>query len=210
MAVMKPYYEHAGITIYHGDCREMLPLLSGDCVLTDPPYGVKKAEWDGSFDGSWLPLAGHAVPVVGVMPGVSNLLAMPVACGPLPYRWTLSVRITNGMARGAFGFGNWIPCVIYAAPNVSLNALRQDCIEIAISGIQPKHSSPKPYKAVKWVLQMLPGEIVVDPFLGSGTTLLAAKELQRSAIGIEIEEKYCEIAAKRLSQEIFQFEEAIT
>ena len=203
---MKPYYEHAGITIYHGDCREILPEISADCLLTDPPYGVKKASWDGAFDGDWLPLAARAArKVVAVMPGVANLMAMPVAIAGMPYRWTLSVRISNGMTRGAFGFGNWIPCVVYATPEVSLNATAQDATEISIGGAMPNHPSPKPYEAVLWMLDRLPGESVIDCFMGSGTTLVAAKDLGRNGIGIELEESYCEIAAKRLSQEVLQF-----
>jgi site-specific DNA-methyltransferase (adenine-specific) len=206
---MKPYYEDekAGIVIYHGDCREVLPSVGMcDLVLTDPPYGVSKAEWDGAFDSAWLRLADvQTRAAVAVMPGVANLLAMPHALQTKPYRWTLSVRVSNGMTRGAFGFGNWIPCVVYAAPDVSLHATAQDATEIAIGGDMPAHPSPKPYEAVLWMLDRLPLGTVVDPFMGSGTTLRAAKDLGRKAIGIEIKEKYCEIAAKRLSQEVLQF-----
>jgi len=71
------------------------------------------------------------------------------------------------------------------------------------------HPCPKPIQWMQWAVNRStrPGETILDPFMGSGTTLVAAKQLQRKAIGIEIEEKYCEIAAKRLSQEVLQFPE---
>lgn len=63
---MKPYYKQSGVTIYHGDCREILPLLSADVVVTDPPYGMHKADWDSEIVpiDSWLPLALAIAPVV--------------------------------------------------------------------------------------------------------------------------------------------------
>jgi site-specific DNA-methyltransferase (adenine-specific) len=69
----------------------------------------------------------------------------------------------------------------------------------------PDHPSPKPFAAMRWILSRLPNGDVIDPFMGSGTTLRAAKDLGRKAIGIEIEERYCEIAAKRMSQSVFDF-----
>jgi DNA modification methylase len=83
---------------------------------------------------------------------------------------------------------------------------RQDARSFVV-GLEPKpeHPSPKPLNVMRWILGCLPGETVLDPFMGSGTTLRAAKDLGRRAIGIEIEERYCEIAAKRLAQEVFDF-----
>lgn len=200
---MKPYYQDDSVTIYHGDCREILPLLeSVDLVLTDPPYGVGKADWDfATWD--WLPLAASkATKVLGIMPGIANLLTLPREMQGHSYRWMLSIRIINSTTRGAIGFGNWIACAVYSKEGVSIYSCAQDATEISIRGIMPDHPSPKPFEAMRWLLTRLPGDVVLDPFMGSGTTLRAAKDLGRKAIGIEIEEKYCEIAAKRMSQSV--------
>ena len=198
---VKPYYEEAGIVIYHGDCREVLPSLSADLVLTDPPYGIRKAEWDEDFPLEWLPLAAQASrTAMAVMCGINNLLTMPREIGPFAYRWMLSVHLTNGMTRGLMGFGNWIPVVVYAKEGESLYRPQQDATEVPVVGEMPAHPSPKPLRAMTWIVERFEAETILDPFMGSGTTLRAAKDLGRRAIGIEIEEKYCEIAAKRLSQ----------
>lgn len=198
---MSPYYDQDGVTIYHGDCREVLPQLGAvPLVLTDPPYGVDKASWDGAFPLEWFHHAATQADVIGVMPGVANLLTLPRAAGLVQYRWALSVRIANGMTRGAMGFGNWIPCLVYSRDGVKLNTKAQDATQVVIRDDMPPHPSPKPYAAMAWLLARLPGELVVDPFMGSGTTLEAAKVAGRRAIGIEINEAYCEVAANRLRQ----------
>jgi hypothetical protein len=201
---VKPYYERDGIVIYHGDCRDILPTLGPvDLVLTDPPYGVGKAEWDDAFLLDWLPLAARvAGNALAIMPGISNLLRLPETIDGLEYKWTLSVHVINAIVRGAVGFGNWIPCVVYVREGGSIYTCNQDAGEIAIRGTMPDHPCPKPYDAMRWLVQRLPGDLILDPFMGSGTTLRAAKDLGRKAIGIEIEEKYCEIAVKRLAQEV--------
>lgn len=205
---MKPYYDHGGIQIFHGDCREILPTISADSVFADPPYGIGKAEWDSHFPMEWMPLAAESCSfAMAVTPGVGNLALMPFTFGSMTYRWTWSIQIINGMTfkgHGIGGFANWIACLIYARPQVGLGAF-QDATQCCIDGIKPEHPSPKPYKAMQWIVDRLPGESLIDPFCGSGTTLLAAKSRNRKAIGVEIEEKYCEIAAKRLSQEVFDF-----
>lgn len=129
-APMKPYYQHAGVTIYHGDCRDVMEEWDGlrtqpfDLLLTDPPYGI-----------------GASAP----------------SC-PKEFR---------------------------------------------------EHPTQKPEAVMRWALQIAPSDVktVFDPFMGSGTTLVAAKRLGRIAIGIEREERYCEIAAKRLAQEVLDFSE---
>jgi site-specific DNA-methyltransferase (adenine-specific) len=198
---MKPYYqdERAGITIYCGDCREVLPQLKPvDLVLTDPPYGFRKADWDKAFEMPWQMFDGFTE-VLAVAPGIWNLPECPREVGTLKYRWCLAVHLINGMARGCIGFGNWIPVLVWTTDKTSAYAIDGDCRSIAIgTEIKPDHPSPKPLRAWQWFLSRLPGALVCDPFMGSGTTLVAAKNLGRKAIGIELEEKYCEIAAKRI------------
>lgn len=198
---MTPYYQDQAVTIYHGDCRDVLPQLDPvELVLTDPPYGVGKADWDCVIPQEWLPLAARKCQAMGIMPGISNLLSLPSQVEGLTYRWMLSVRIINSTTRGAMGFGNWIACAIYAREDVNIYTQSPDATEIAIRGDMPEHPSPKPFEAMRWLISRLPGDLILDPFMGSGTTLRAAKDLGRKAIGIEVEERYCEIAAKRMSQ----------
>lgn len=214
---MVPYFDDGQITIFHGDCRDILPTLPPvDLVLTDPPYGVNKrrrtyavasgpvAEWDNELALWWTEEATRVAPLVAFTPGVANIGRCPETIGHLRYRWTLAAHIVNGMTRGDLGYGNWIPCLIYVSDTVRLYSQRSDVQRIVIGRHpRPDHPCPKPYEAILWMLGMLPGQTVLDPFMGSGTTLRAAKDLGRRAIGIEIEERYCEIAVRRLAQQVF-------
>lgn len=203
---MKAYYQDNFCTIYHGDCREILPSLPRvDLVLTDPPYGVDKAAWDTVLPMDRLHLAALKADTVGVMPGICNLPLMPEYLGALHYRWTLSVRISNGMTRSPVGFGNWIACMIYSNSE-SIHSTSQDATEIAITGEKVNHPCPKPLAAMKWLLSRFEAATILDPFAGSGTTLRAAKDLGKVSIGIEKEEVHCETIAKRLAQEVLSFE----
>ena len=198
---IEPYFERDGIVIYHGDCRQILPQLGvcADVSFCDPPWGVKKADWDGAFDRSIVEAFAVATArVMVVTPGIVNLLSLPRAIGEMQYRWTLSIRLMNGRTRGALGFGNWIACPLYAREGSSVYACAQDCTDIVVRGHMADHPDPKPIDAMRWILSRLPNGKVLDPSCGSGTTLLAAREAGRQAIGIEEDERHCETAAIRL------------
>lgn len=204
---MKPYYQDDLITLYHGDCLNFLDCLKYDCVFADPPYGVNKSEWDKVFFREWTNKVIQDCNVIGITPGIVNILKMPQVINNMEYRWTLVAHLINGMTRGAFGFGNYILCLIYSKDNHSLYSKSSDIKDVVV-GIDKKqnHPSPKPIKAMMWIVSLICGDVILDPFAGSGTTLVAAKNLNRKAIGIEIEEKYCEIAANRLRQEVLDLQ----
>ena len=219
---MKPYYDEAGIMIFNADSREWLasvpPCLRVDLLLTDPPYGTnrvfgnhvqKPKQKDGHlWETDW-----------GKMQGDDG------TCDPTIFFPRAKDKIVWG--------ANWF-CNALSPRNVWLVWEKgipedwgaSDC-ELAWTslpggGVRMKsilwhgfareteirqhfHPTQKPVALMKWCLEQIPGGTVLDPFMGSGTTLRAAKDLGRRAIGIEIYEPYCEIAAKRLSQKIFQF-----
>jgi site-specific DNA-methyltransferase (adenine-specific) len=201
---MRPYYEHAGITIYHGDCREVLPGLTADVLVTDPPYGINFA----GQPTKWQRLAGAAAEQwdVAAFDDFALLLAV-------------------GSAQCVWG-GNYYPLPVSrgwmvwhkpdAPPSMSTVELAWTSRDTnathiihSISATNPErvgHPTQKPLRVMEWCVGQMPGGDVLDPFMGSGTTLVAAKNLGRKAIGIEIEERYCEIAAKRLAQEVLDLQ----
>lgn len=212
---MKPYYAHAGITIYHGDCREILPQLeSVDLVLTDPPYGMaehltkvgensasrwrkhfsEKLHWDVSTVDEAIPLLMELAKDAIIWGG--QFYALPRMRG-----WLIWNKIIRNWSASECELA-W---TTLDQPN---RAFDYSHGELASEG-KHFHPTQKPLPLMKWCIQQARYDdlplMILDPFMGSGTTLRAAKDLGRRAIGVEIEEKYCEIAAKRLSQEVFEF-----
>ena len=204
---MKPYYQDEFVTLLHGDSADLITKVSASIVVTDPPYGVNKrprtyqaksgppATWDSDF---MLPVLTSDTDVLCVLPGVSNLTRLPEVISELRYVWTLSVWISNGMTRSPFGYGNWIPGLVYARDGVKLYQQKSDFAKVSVSGRKPDHPSPKPISAMLHFVSRMPDGVICDPYAGSGSTLLAAKMLGRKSIGIEIDERSCEVAAKRL------------
>lgn len=220
---MKPYYEHAGITIYHGDCREVLPTLTEkvDLVLTDPPYGINLgvAERSGKmmkhgnssytlFDDTPDYVQRTVVPVieeciglatrVAVTSGIRNMFLYPNPTTVWVLHWP------NGAGLGRWSaFNCWQPVLLYGDGPKRVGSI-PDTFTTTEQAERNGHPCPKPLRLWSKLLAAVSceGELILDPFMGSGTTLRAAKDLGRRAIGIEIEERYCEIAAKRLAQEV--------
>jgi predicted RNA methylase len=203
----EPYYrdEKNGIVLFLGDALEILPTLeagSVDAVVTDPPYGCDKAEWDSRFFADWYPFAKLLnVPIYTITgsQGLPDAIAMVGA----DFVDCIAARNLNGMTRGPLGFGNWLSCV------VSNGKPRQGCnaFDFVIRGDMPGHPSPKP---IEYMLKLIArvseaGDVVCDPMAGSATTGVACLSTGRRFIGIEIEERYCEIAANRLRAERERF-----
>lgn len=208
---MTPYYSDDHVTLYLGDCREVLPRLGPvDVVITDPPYSTGRS--DGEFAATRnvavsLHLASELAPtmlVFGTSSGRgiefvrSSIRRLPhnrvlawhrsfvnsPAAGP--WRWDLVLIHVFG--RGSFG-----------RPDAS-SLIRTDGTR-ALSE-ETGHKAPVPIAVMAWLYEPFSPGVVLDPFAGSGSTLLAARNAGGKAIGIEIEERYCEIAARRLAQDV--------
>lgn len=209
---MTPYYDEDGITIYHGDCREILPSLSAEVVLTDPPYGLgdKWVGGGGEFTKtSWRFDPGEARVWDQIVDGVEHLAAWPGAVViwggnnyalPASRCWFVWDKKQNDQWTTAQAELAWTnldrPTRVFRLSQVE-----------AHTGMNKQHPTQKPIELMRWCLSMIRHEgAVLDPFMGSGTTLIAAKEDGRRAIGIEIEEKYCEIAVQRLAQGVLAFD----
>jgi DNA modification methylase len=208
---MRPYYEHAGITIYHGDCLDVLPQISADVLVTDPPYGVAfKCGWANKFRGVTIANDESADARDAVLAAWGHRPALVFGS------WKIA-RPTGTKAvlvwdKGTVGMGDlslpWFPCTeeVYVIGG-GWSGPRTSSV-MRYVGRNTHHPTEKPEPLMLELIAKCPPGVICDPFMGSGTTLVAAKRLGRKAIGIEREERYCEIAAKRLSQEALPLEVA--
>ena len=219
--MIEPYYSHSGITIYCADCRDIIPNLpKADLLLTDPPYGISYSSGRTGHDGGTsldgivgdedTSLRDFVLSVTAPVPYIvfgSWKRPRPLSCiavliwekgdhvgmGDLSFPWKPN---TEEIYVAGTGFtGHRGSSVLKINAPVSWNSV----------GFGRQHPHEKPVRLISALMSKHPASLVLDPFMVSGTTLVAAQNLGRKAIGIEIEEKYCEIAAKRLSQEVFDF-----
>jgi DNA modification methylase len=213
---MTPYYEHAGITIYHGDALQIVPALVADVMVTDPPYGVEmgsqshpsgKLEY-ASFDDTEANVAATVVPVIHaalriVKRGVVTPGSRCAFMYPRPYEIG-AIYFPAGFGFSRWGFQCSQPVLFYGKDPKPITRKEPNSYSCVESARKNGHPCPKPLGLMKWLVARasLAGETVLDPFMGSGTTLVAAKDMGHGAIGIEIDERYCEIAAKRLAQSV--------
>jgi DNA modification methylase len=258
-----PYYQHGGITIYHGDCREILPSIDPpDLVVTSPPYLARRDYGLGGFN--WFEVVPPALASVRAHGSTQALINLGLVTenGRVVQYWD---ALISQMEKNFWLLTGWyVWDKGWATPGRfnQFGPAHEWIFHFARCGLEPQRFVPcrqagkrnsaqdmrnpddstgrrsygygKPYgeqKAPDSVVRVAPANqshegtghpaafsldfakylirsylgIVLDPFMGSGTTLRAAKDLGRQAIGIEIEERYCEIAAKRLSQEVLPF-----
>jgi transposase-like protein len=160
-------------------------------AFADPPYNADAATWDTGFQWNHDYLIDCA-PIVAVTPGIS---AIPdfMRRTEMPYVWSLAANVSNGMTRGAVGFGNWIYVALFAS--VSVHRQQQDHRTVTV-GSHPgaeDHKGRKPPQLLTWLLDLYtkPGDLVLDPFAGSGTTLFVADQMGRRCITAEIDPDYC-------------------
>jgi DNA modification methylase len=208
-AGVKWYYSDKWVAIAHGDCREILPQLDVkvDLVLTDPPYGLNqqwdatgkrgnsrlwdtKPSWDkNTVDIQFLFRLNCSLIIWG-----GNYYSLPpTSC------WLIWDKVQD--FSGADFEMAWtnLPLAgrIFRLSRIDAYQNKIEC--------RKQHPTEKPSSLITWCISLANNiDLILDPFLGSGTTCYCAKKLNRYSIGIEIEEKYCEIAAKRCSQEVME------
>lgn len=215
---MKPYYDHAGITIFNADCREILPAIKTvETIIVDPVWPNSLPSLKGSerpFElfaeaAAYFPrISRRAVVHLGCTSDPRFLLSIPKE---MPYLRTCWLRLNFPNYRGRILIGSDVAYVFGIPPKSRKghHLLPGECAtsdtEMDISVNRKNHPCARKLNHLRWLVNVFGEGTILDPFMGSGTTLRAAKDLGHKAIGIEIEEKYCEIAAKRLSQEVFDF-----
>lgn len=207
----EPYYTDELVTLYHGDCLEIDAWLDADVLVTDPPYGIAggrigshnrhrsiRVEWDGieprdAVITRWgdrpravfgSPRRLDIAPEHEQAPLVWDKGDSP-GMGKIDWPWGVSYELIY--LRGSGWTGKRRSSVIRIPHN---------------SGVATSigHPTPKPPRLMEVLIEYAPPGVIADPFAGSGSTLLAARNLGRRAIGVELEERYCEIIARRLSQ----------
>lgn len=239
---MTPYYEQDGVTIYHGDCREI--ECPADLIIADPPYGDTSLSWDKHVTG-WVPAMYQRLSATGSMWVFGSLrFFMETTCQFTA--WKLAQDLVwekhNGSSFHADRFkrvhehvvqfyrGKWGD--VYKSPVTTSDAtaravrrkkrpphtghieassyvsidggprLMRSVLQVRSCHGMAEHPTQKPVGIIEPLIlySSKPEGIVLDPFMGAGSVLVAAQALGRRAIGIEIEERYCEIAAKRLQR----------
>lgn len=217
------YYEDDWITIYHGDSRDFVDLIDADVLVTDPPYGVdlgtgSSAGGDhgllrGSYDGyedTYANLVADIIPILDQW--IAKVRRGAVFSGPHLQEMPKAVAVGGvfcpaAKARHSWGFKTFLPVLFYGKDPTLNKGARPNTIRSTASSEKVDHPCPKPLSWMRWLVDRcaLPGEVIVDPFMGSGTTLRAAKDAGIRAVGIELHEPYCEVAAERMSQGVLNF-----
>jgi DNA modification methylase len=209
---VSPYYQDSGVTIYCGRSEEIVPELAiPDLLITDPPYGM---DYQSAWRIAWArkpKIEGDKEFPMWVF-DLQPTIASFVFCRwdnlreiPYPKSFIVWDKCRHGMGDLEHEFGRqWEAIAFYPKEKHSFVRRPVDIIRApCIPANALVHPNEKPVEAITpLILAHVETATILDPFMGSGTTLRAAKDLGRKAIGIETEERYCEIAAKRMQQEV--------
>ena len=220
---MKPYYQDEQVTLYHGDCLEITGWLEADVLICDPPYGRdwKQGELKGHYTANRNGIANDSCSAVRDAALTQWGDRQAVVFGDLmlpPPRGTRHVLIyrkpSNAGLRGAVGGYRRDAEAIYLMGPGHGSGVGGESSILATGAVmmggatglggRTGHPHEKPVDVLERLIQPRPG-VIADPFAGSGSTLVAARNLGRKAIGVELEERYCEIIARRLDQGCFDF-----
>lgn len=212
-----PYYQDDHVTIYHGDCRDITAWLEADVLVTDPPYGTESVGWDVSYGRGQNRRHGRTDMAPGTIANDADgatrdhMLAMwgtrPACVFGSPRRPDPPIAVADRLVwdkkRPGMNGGPWR----YRHESIYVTAGFIRANDAAVSVIeafpdQTDHIHAKPHTLMLRLITAAPPGVIADPFMGSGSTLAAAKACGRKAIGIEIDERYCEIAARRMGQEV--------
>lgn len=199
----RPYYDDGQAVIYHGDCREHTEWMGGGVLITDPPYGISfKSNWTqaqivGDEDSTLREF------VLSSWSGRPAAIFGPAGLAtPLGARALVWHRPGSGMGDLSFPFKPDYELIHIYGDGWSHRTRLSSVLQFSwgVYCGSRFHPHEKPFRLMRTLVGCCPPGMVVDPFSGSGSTLCAAKSEGRQCIGVEIEERYCEIAAKRLAQ----------
>ena len=222
MVSRRSYYQDAWVTIYNADARELLPMLGQfDAMITDPPYGVNLGK-DGAtsigktaysmIDDTPEYVMSVCVPIIKW--GIENCKRVVLTPGTRNcFKYPEPTEMGAIFNPAGAGFSRWgFTCsqpILYYGKDPKPVKMPQS-FESTATCEKNGHPCPKPDKVMTWLVNRASneGETIIDPFGGSGTTAMAAKDLRRKCVLIEIDERYCEMAAKRMAQEYLALGEA--
>jgi DNA modification methylase len=194
-----PYYDDGHVVIYLGDCGEILPTLAGDLLVTDPPYPNNAGWFNDGIERARQVIAAERWREAVVF--WTELEPPPVPLPPVAVHVWHRTNVNGRPYESAYQFAadaRKRRSEVMAHPAI-FDGAGPGCHEYL------GHPTQKPVALMRRLIGKTTGPLVIDPFMGSGTTVRAAKDLGRRAIGIEIDERFCEIAARRLAQEVLDF-----